>query len=61
MYEDPVGINRIGNDIANEDITVYSLDGKMIGKGRNAIRNASRRKTVIVKTGNKSTKVRIKD
>lgn len=61
MYEDPVGINRIGNDIANEDITVYSLDGKMIGKGRNAIRNASRGKTVIVKTDNKSTKVRIKD
>jgi hypothetical protein len=60
MYEDPVGINRIDNEIAMEDVTVYSLDGKMIGKGKNAIRSASKGQTVIVRKGDKSSKIRIK-
>lgn len=60
MYEDPVGVNPIDNEIANEDVTVYSLDGKLIGKGKNAMRNASKGQTVIVRTNNKSSKIRIK-
>ena len=60
MYEDPVGINRMDNEIAMEDVTVYSLDGKMIGKGKNAIRSASKGQTVIVRKGDKSSKIRIK-
>lgn len=60
MYEDPVGINRIDNEVATEDVTVYSLDGKMIGKGKNAMRSVSKGQTVIVRTGDKSSKIRIR-
>jgi hypothetical protein len=58
-YEDPDGI-VVPESIKNyEDVMVYSLDGKLLGRGKTAIHsNATKGKTVIVKTGDKSVKVK---
>lgn len=47
MYEDLVGICSPNAPTADEDAIVYSLDGKMLGRGKAAIRKA-KGKTVIV-------------
>ena len=59
-YEDPVGIVKPEKEVPNEeDVTVYSLDGKLIGRGKNVIRNIQKGQTIIVKRGNKSVKMKL--
>ena len=59
-YEDPVGISKPEQNVASEEITIYTLDGKMLGHNINFIRKAAKGKTVILKTGNKSVKMQMK-
>ena len=57
-YEDPVGIDGLESHTP-EEVTVYSLDGKQLGHGKNAIHKAAKGQTVIVKTGGKAVKTRL--
>lgn len=60
-YEDPDGIDKpvtAHND--NEDVTVYTLDGKLLGHGKAILHsNAIKGQTIVVKTGNKSMKMKL--
>ena len=58
-YEDPVGISKPEDQQKEEDIIVYSLDGKMIGHDKDAIRKTRKGQTVLVKTGERSVKVKV--
>lgn len=59
-YEDPVGIVKPESMKANEDITVYTLDGKLLGHGKAAIQKGKKGQTVVLKTGEKSVKMQVK-
>ena len=58
-YEDPVGIGGLESHTPDEEVTVYSLDGKLLGHGKNAIHKAAKGQTVIVKTGSKAVKTKL--
>jgi hypothetical protein len=59
-YEDPVGIVKPESMKANEDVTVYTLDGKLLGHSKAAIQKGKKGQTVVVKTGEKSVKMQVK-
>ena len=58
-YEDPVGISKIEEQKDDEKIMVYTMDGKLIGRGKDAIRNVSKGQTILVRTGEKSVKMKL--
>lgn len=59
-YEDPVGISKPEAEKTDKDVMVYTLDGKLLCKGKNALQNSALKgKTVIVKEGNRSVKVKL--
>ena len=58
-YEDPVGITKPESLKTNEEMVVYSLDGKLLSRGKNALKNVKKGQTVIVKTGSKSVKMKL--
>ena len=57
-YEDPVGISKPEDQQKEEDIIVYTLDGKLIGHDKDVIRKVRKGQTVLVKTGEKSVKIK---
>ena len=58
-YEDPVGINKPDAMMAEKDVEVYSLDGKLMGHGDTALRRA-KGKTIIVKSAGSCKKLKVK-
>lgn len=51
------GITHPESHELNEEVTIYSLDGKLLGRGKEAVRHAKKGQAVILKTGNKSVKI----
>ena len=58
-YEDPTNIVKPEDQTLNGNMIVFSLDGKLLGHGKNAIRSAEKGQTVIMKTGNQSMKMKL--
>ena len=57
-YEDPVGISKLEEQQKEEDVIVYTLDGKLIGHDKDAIRKVRKGQTILVKKGEKSVKIK---
>ena len=58
-YEDPVGISKPEEQKENGQVTVYTLDGQLLGIGKDAIHHAKKGQTVLMKTGEKSVKIKV--
>lgn len=56
-YEDPTAITETTSQNDNEETTVYTIDGKVLGHGKSSIKNTPKGQTVILKTGDKKKKL----
>lgn len=59
-YEDPDAITAPESENQGDEITVYTLDGQLLGSGKAALSKARRGEAVIMKSGDKSLKIRTK-
>ena len=59
-YEDPDAITAPESEKQGDEVTVYTLDGQLLGNGKAALGKARRGEAVIMKSGDKSLKIRTK-